>query len=106
MLNMHNQGKLCLKKKFYRCLSVASLSMASTIPLNHIVMAADETVQEAPKNYSIPAGPLSKAISDYAAETGVRLTFDPAIAQGKQTRGLEGEYSVDEGFNRLLKTVA
>lgn len=104
MLNLHHQGKLCLKKKFYRCVSVASLSMASTLPLSHIVMAADETVQEAPrKNYSIPAGPLSKAISEYAAETGVRLTFDPSIAQNKQTRGLDGEYSVDEGFNRLLR---
>ena len=104
MLNLHNQGKLCLNKKFYRCLSVASLSMASTLPLNHIAMAADETVQEAPtKNYSIPAGPLSKAISEYAAETGVRLTFDPSIAKDKQTKGLDGEYSVDEGFNRLLK---
>ncbi|MAP27937.1 MULTISPECIES: TonB-dependent receptor domain-containing protein [unclassified Methylophaga] len=104
MLNLHNQGKLCLKKKFYRCLSVASLSMASTMSLSHIVLAADETVQEAPrKNYSIPAGPLSNAISEYAAETGVRLTFDPSIAKGKQTGGLEGEFSVDEGFNRLLK---
>ncbi|MCB2426943.1 TonB-dependent receptor domain-containing protein [Methylophaga pinxianii] len=104
MLNLHTQGKLCLKKKFYRYLSVASLSMASTLPLNHIVMAADETVQEAPrKSYSIPAGPLSKAISDYAAETGVRLTFDPSIAKDKQTKGLDGEYSVNEGFNRLLK---
>lgn len=104
MLNLHTQGKLCLKKKFYRCLSVASLSMASTLLLNHIAMAADETVQEAPtKNYSIPAGPLSNAISDYAAETGVRLTFDPSIAKNKQTKGLDGEYSVDEGFNRLLK---
>jgi len=104
MLNMHQQGKLCLKKKFYRCLSVASLSMASTMSLSHIAMAADETVQEAPrKNYSIPAGPLSNAISEYAAETGVRLTFDPSIAKDKQTKGLDGEYSVDEGFNRLLK---
>ena len=104
MLNLHNPGKLCLKKKFYRYLSVASLSMASTMSLNHIAMAADETVQEAPrKNYSIPAGPLSKAISDYAAETGVRLTFDPSIAKDKQTKGLDGEYSVDEGFNRLLR---
>lgn len=104
MLNMHQQGKYCLKKKFYRCLSVASLSMASTMSLSHIVLAADETVQEAPrKNYSIPAGPLSKAISEYAAETGVRLTFDPSIAKNKQTKGLDGEYSVDEGFNRLLK---
>lgn len=104
MLNMHNQGKLCLKKKFYRCLSVASLSMASTMSLSHIAMAADETVQEAPrKNYSIPAGPLSNAISEYAAETSVRLTFDPSIAKDKQTKGLDGEYSVDEGFNRLLK---
>ena len=84
MLNLHNQGKPCLKKQFCRGLSIVTLSMASTIPLNHIAMAADETVQEAPrKNYSIPAGPLSKAISEYAAETGVRLTFDPSIAKDK-----------------------
>ncbi|HEC74498.1 MAG TPA: TonB-dependent receptor [Methylophaga aminisulfidivorans] len=67
------------------------------------VFAEEDTGHYEPtQRYAIPAGPLGKAISGYAAQSGVRLTFDPALAEGKQTQGLSGEFSVNDGFQKLL----
>ncbi|EGL55358.1 outer membrane receptor protein, mostly Fe transport [Methylophaga aminisulfidivorans MP] len=92
---------MCLKKKLCRCLSIATMSMVGAMSINHLALAEDNTAEQV-KRFDIPAGPLGKAISNYAAENGVRLTFDPALAEGKETQGLHGEYSVEEGFQQLL----
>ncbi|BDZ72424.1 hypothetical protein GCM10025856_01430 [Methylophaga marina] len=75
--------------------------MVGAMSINHLALAEDNAAEQV-KRYDIPAGPLGKAISNYAAENGVRLTFDPALAEGKETKGLHGEYSVEEGFQKLL----
>lgn len=54
------------------------------------------------RNYRIPAGPLGPALSRFAAETDVLLSFDPALTQGRTTPGLSGNYSVAEAFAALL----
>jgi|TARA_A100001391_G_scaffold168372_1_gene128881 outer membrane receptor protein involved in Fe transport len=77
------------------------MSMVGAMSINHLALAEDNAAEQV-KRYDIPAGPLGKAISNYAAENGVRLTFDPALAEGKETKGLHGEYSVEEGFQKLL----
>jgi len=55
------------------------------------------------KNYQIPAGDLSDTLPDYAAESGILLGFDPILTQGKRSGVLKGQYSVQEGFETLLK---
>ncbi|MCX7190565.1 MAG: TonB-dependent receptor [Methylotenera sp.] len=62
-------------------------------------MAADNQT----KTYNIPAGSLSEALPAYAAETGTLLGFDPKLTQGKETKGLKGNYNTKEGFKELLK---
>jgi len=57
---------------------------------------------EARKMYDIPAGPLPQALTRFARIAGVPLAFEPAMTQGKETRGLKGEYSIREGFRVLL----
>ena len=52
---------------------------------------------------NIPAGNLGAALSGYAAESGVTLVFDPLLTQGKTSHGLKGSYSLQEGFNEILK---
>ncbi|NOU24651.1 MAG: hypothetical protein HOO90_03855, partial [Methylotenera sp.] len=52
---------------------------------------------------NIPAGPLGKALSTYASQNGVLLSFEPAKTEGKETKGLKGNYSTKEGFKELLK---
>ncbi len=54
------------------------------------------------KRYRIPAGPLGPALSRFAAETDVLLSFDPALTEGRTTPGLFGDYSVAEAFAGLL----
>ena len=100
-MELQAKGTLCLKKKLYRCLTIATMSMVGAMSINHLALAEDNASEQV-KRFDIPAGPLGKAISNYAAENGVRLTFDPALAEGKETQGLHGEYSVEEGFQKLL----
>ncbi|MCB5184761.1 TonB-dependent receptor [Methylobacillus gramineus] len=54
-------------------------------------------------SYSIPAGDLSQALTLYAGNAGVLLSFDSALTQHKKTSGLRGNYGVMQGFNELLK---
>ena len=100
-MELQAKGRVCLKNKLCRCLSIATMSMVGAMSINHLALAEDNAAEQV-KRYDIPAGPLGKAISNYAAENGVRLTFDPALAEGKETKGLHGEYSVEEGFQKLL----
>lgn len=50
----------------------------------------------------IPAGPLGRALALFASRTGVILSFPSGLADGLQTKGLKGEYSVQSGFDALL----
>ncbi|CAB5511733.1 Ferrichrome receptor FcuA [Achromobacter anxifer] len=65
-------------------------------------MAADAVSATARKSYSIPAGSLGDALARFAAAAGVPLSFDPAMVSGMRSDGLDGAYTVKEGFARLL----
>ena len=55
------------------------------------------------KDYAIAPGSLSDALPSYAAEAGVLLGFDPLLTRNKQTQGLKGHYSIEQGFSILLQ---
>ena len=59
--------------------------------------------EKANRHYNIPAGPLSKALSNYTGINGFTFSFDPSLTEGKTTQGLQGSYSLEEGFEQLLK---
>ena len=48
-------------------------------------------------------GTLGAALTRFAHLAGVSLSLDPALVTGRQSRGLSGSYSVDEGFMQLLQ---
>lgn len=52
--------------------------------------------------YNIPAGSLAGALNQFALEAGVSVLFDPAITQQYASPGLQGSYTLNEGFGRLL----
>ena len=60
---------------------------------------ADEAARRA---YQVPAASLGAALTRFADQAGVSLSLDPALVQGRQSNGLSGRYSVEEGFLRLL----
>ena len=54
------------------------------------------------RDYAIPAGPLTAALNQLAADAGVFLTAPGTLTQGKVTAGLQGRYSVQTAFQTLL----
>jgi outer membrane receptor for ferric coprogen and ferric-rhodotorulic acid len=61
------------------------------------VMAASQ-----PPTFAIAAGPLGAVLSRFASDAGVVLSFDSGLTAGKQSAGLQGAYSVEQGFAQLL----
>jgi iron complex outermembrane receptor protein len=57
---------------------------------------------EPAKSYAIPAGPLGDVLAQFAAQAGVKLSFDPALLAGQRSTGLQGSYGVNDGFSRIL----
>ena len=54
------------------------------------------------KSYNIPASSLAEALRAFASAAGVELTVNGTLVQGRQSRGLNGNYSVAGGFDVLL----
>ncbi|MFY4260673.1 TonB-dependent siderophore receptor [Achromobacter xylosoxidans] len=54
------------------------------------------------RDYAIPAGPLTPALNQLAADAGVFLTARGTLTQGKATTGLQGRYTVQAAFQTLL----
>jgi len=61
---------------------------------------ADEPAR---RSYQVPAASLGAALTQFADQAGVSLSLDPALIDGRQSNGLSGNYSVDEGFTQLLR---
>ncbi len=78
-------------------LAVAGLTggAAAWTPVAH-AQAADV------RDYAIPAGPLTAALNQLAADAGVFLTAPGTLTQGKATAGLQGRYNVQAAFQMLL----
>jgi len=76
-------------------LPLASLPLLSVVPGQAMAQAATQQFQ-------IAAGPLGTALSLFATHAGITLTFDARQTQGRQSAGLQGDYSIDEGLARLL----
>eukprot|EP01034_Spumella_vulgaris_P044760 gene44760-55696_t len=58
---------------------------------------------QAARQYAIPSGPLGAALTRFAAEAGVVLSFAPAAVAGKTSPGLNGSYSAEDGLRVLLR---
>ncbi|MGE8467815.1 MAG: TonB-dependent siderophore receptor [Pseudomonas putida] len=64
--------------------------------------AGQARAAEATRSYSIAGGPLGAVLSRFASDAGVVLSFEAELTQGKQSPGLQGAFSVEQGFARLL----
>lgn len=58
--------------------------------------------QEAMRTWNIPAGPLENALADFAAESGINLTFEPELVAARRSPGVSGSHSIDDALTKLL----
>jgi iron complex outermembrane receptor protein len=89
-----------------RSLRVAIHAAVFALPLLAAVaphtFAADASHQSAHR-YSIPAGPLSAVLSRFASDSGILLSTPARVTQGKQSPGLQGDYDVGGGLQKILQ---
>ncbi|MCD5996994.1 TonB-dependent siderophore receptor [Pseudomonas sp. CDFA 602] len=92
---------LHLRQHFFRhCLSCHLLLGATVIsPL----IAGNAVADTVTQRYAIAAGPLDDALSQFASAANVTLSFSPSQTARLSSPGLQGNYSVDQGFAVLLK---
>ncbi|MFK9084681.1 TonB-dependent siderophore receptor [Pseudomonas neuropathica] len=101
------QLRICSAKPSVRPLTravhAALLGMALVVPLGMTMVAPAAWAQtDVETEFDIPAGPLGSALTQFAGTAGVTVSFEPSAANGQQTSGLRGRYSVDAGLRQLL----
>ncbi|MDO8437779.1 MAG: TonB-dependent siderophore receptor [Nitrosomonadaceae bacterium] len=52
--------------------------------------------------FNISAGSLEDALNRFARQTGIKLSFNATEIKGMTTQGLNGNFSIQDGLNRLL----
>lgn len=67
------------------------------------VLADTATTAPASRHYAIPAGPLSKTLTQFSAMAGIYLVGASDLAKGKQSRGLNATLTIDAALATLLQ---
>lgn len=96
--NLHNARPRVLVLSLH--LALAGIAVQALLPMSAAYAA--EPAGAAKHQYAIKAGSLGDVLAQFAAISGVRLSFDPALVAGKNSNGLQGAYSVNEGVSKLL----
>src|SRR5476649_284026 len=65
-------------------------------------MAAHANIEQVNQRYDLPAGALGEVLNQFARQAGITLSSTPGQTQGRQSAGLHGEYSAEQGLNHLL----
>lgn len=95
-------GKTLSMKKHLLGVAVAHALAASLSPLAFAqAQPVAPSVSEL-RRYDVPAGPLPEALTAFAAQAGVSLSFDPTPLANLRSPGVRGEFSVNDGFAKLL----
>lgn len=55
------------------------------------------------QTYKIPAGNLKDVLLNFTSQSGAVLSFNSTMLKNISSRGLVGEYQVDDGFKKILE---
>lgn len=103
---MNRQTKAGSKKHWQHKVLSAMLATAfgiTSLPFYFGMSSAIAAETEASRTYDIPPGALDGALSRFAGEAGVVLSFEAQQAKQLRTKGLKGNYSIRQGFDTLLQ---
>lgn len=79
-----------------------AVALAAITP-GQAVVAADAAQASVARSYAIAPGPLSNVLAKFAAMAGVPLSFDATLLNNTPSPGLQGTYTVQAGFEQLLR---
>ncbi|WP_415880058.1 TonB-dependent siderophore receptor [Methylomonas sp. TEB] len=84
-------------------LAIQGILLASALTLSGPVHA--ESINDhasIKRSYHIGGGSLSQALRQFATSSGLLFSAEATLTDGKTTSGLDGEYTIEEGFRKLL----
>ncbi|MBW1249514.1 TonB-dependent receptor [Pseudomonas tolaasii] len=84
-----------------KALSLA-VALAAIAPL-HSALAADAAASSSARSYTLAAGPLGNVLAQFAALSGVPLSFDSRLLNDRKSPGLRGDFTAEAGFMQLLQ---
>lgn len=87
-------------------LACSGLLLTTTLALP-LILSTPAIAQESPASnrlqFDIPAGNLAEGPNRFASHAGIYLSVNSSLTQGKTTTGLRGQFSVEDGLQRLLQ---
>ncbi len=83
----------------YRLTSLARLLLGASLSFSALPIAFAEPA----KSYHIAPSTLENALNQFGREAGVMISFSSEVASGIQSKGLNGDYSPEQGLQTLLE---
>ncbi|MBV1837088.1 TonB-dependent siderophore receptor [Acetobacter estunensis] len=77
--------------------SVAGASGAFAQTVVSSAMTADQS-----KSFSVPAGPLARALTSFGAQSGKQVSVETSVIQGLSSPGVTGRMSAQQALGQLL----
>jgi TonB-dependent receptor len=74
----------------------------AVVGLASVTLAVPAHAQEAPRIYAIASQDLGSALRAFAIASGRDVVFDPALAKGKTTHGVQGRLVAEAALRQLL----
>ncbi|QHG65684.1 TonB-dependent siderophore receptor [Pseudomonas putida] len=81
---------------------VSKTALALAVALQSASLSAFAAPAQAPHAYSIASGSLAQVLARFASESGITLQYTSELTRGLSSPGLQGNYGIEDGFQRLL----
>jgi iron complex outermembrane recepter protein len=83
---------------------IAALMMTTAIVGGVVAVAGTAFAQSAAQpSFSVPAGPLNRALTTFGRQAGLQVTYLASIAAGKNSPGVSGPLSREQALARILQ---
>ena len=81
---------------------LAALAISCCLLATPVMTAAQSTAASASFAVAIAAGPFEEVLNNFAVQTGLTLSFAPELVEEMESDGLQGNYTIDQGLEKLL----
>ncbi len=92
-------------KKMLLAIAVSSALASLAMPLAVQAQVTDSSiaVTQSQHNFNIATGSLEQALTTFGQQAGIILIFSTELTRGMDSQGLQGNFTLEQGFSALLQ---
>ncbi|MBB4866703.1 outer membrane receptor for ferric coprogen and ferric-rhodotorulic acid [Pseudomonas nitritireducens] len=95
-MTLHPIARALRQSLGFALISCSALAVLPAMPVQA------ESAATRTQHYAIAAGPLDQVLGEFGRRAGIPISVDAGLTEGKRSGGLNGDYSIDDGFARIL----